>query len=617
MLHRRSILKAALAAAALPALKLRAFAAKPPRRFVDVHCHFFNAADLPIRGFLQRVVLSDYNATQAQAASSISLGVWKGLTAKLTDVILRYEAPSIEQELTCLKDASGCSGYSASAAASHTRGLAKAMKSTAPGGGGGSARAKAIADALQADYSARSPSLEKGQTRGLQLKSDSAPSEQPLAEAPAASAPAPVAEAPGGNAPTGHAPAGNAEDTDAFVDFVLHEMQMKGAHAPGASSRSMKSMGSALSNAAEAIGGYLAGGKSVFSRYFAWGELLTSYRETIIETYYSLYDPQHTRIILTAPSIVDYNYWLNDQSPSPLPGQVELMSRLSLRQQQPMHGFVAFDPLREVRGKEGELSALAIAQEAVTKHGFLGVKLYSPMGFKPTGNAEKALTFPAYASQNDPAFGVALDKALDELYSWCEANEVPILAHTTDSQSAGPDYAGRAEPKFWERVLKKYPKLRLNLAHFGNFSQALGQNGAAKPYEKTWEYEISTYIKGGRYPNVYTDISYFYWVLDGSTAKDEVAAVKKFFASYFASDPHCERLMYGTDWNMTGRAAGAAQYLDNVEAFFRDVGLGEPQLDNLFYKNALRFLGLNRKGKQAERLKAFYAAAGKPYPSFA
>ena len=81
MFHRRDILKAALTAAALPALKLPAFA-KPQRRFIDIHCHFFNAADLPIRGFLQRVVMSDYSAGEAQTlAGSISLSVWKGLAA--------------------------------------------------------------------------------------------------------------------------------------------------------------------------------------------------------------------------------------------------------------------------------------------------------------------------------------------------------------------------------------------------------------------------------------------------------------------------------------------------------------------------------------------------------
>ena len=442
--------------------------------------------------------------------------------------------------------------------APQTRGTARALKSGLPAPAGG----KAIADVLVEHYQATEPQPKSG-TRALRL-------------------------ADGG------------EDTDAFVDFVLKEMEAKGAGVPGASSRSLKSLGSSLSDTAGAIGAYLASGRSTFSRYFAWGELLTNYRETIAETYYSLYDPHNTRLILTAPAIVDYNYWLQDQEPSPLKDQVELLSLLSLRQPRPMHGFVAFDPLREIRHKPDEPSALAIAQEAVTKHGFLGVKLYSPMGFKPTANA--SLTFPATASMSEPGFGAALDKALDALYAWCEANEVPVLAHTLDSQAAGPGYADRAEPKFWERVLTKYPKLKLNLAHFGYFLRALPPSGAAKPFEATWEYEVSTYIKGGRFPNVYADISYFWWVLDGSAGKDQVNAAKKLFAKYFVTDPHCERLMFGTDWNMTGRSPGAAQYVDNVEAFFRGMGLNGQQLDNLFYKNALRFLGLGRPGKAETRL---------------
>ncbi len=571
MFHRRDILKAAIAAAAVPALKLPAYAS-PPRRFIDIHCHFSNAADLPIRGFLQRVVMADYGAGRTLSSGTISSSVWKGLAAQLANAILKYETPTPQKEWDCLTAASACAGFGAGAP--QTRGMGRTLKSGLPEQAGG----KTIADALVEHYRAAAPQPKSG-TRGMQAPE-------------------------------------SGEDTDAFVDFVLKEMEMGSAGVPGASSRNMKSLGSSLGNTAAAIGAYLASGRSTFSRYFAWGELLTNYRETIIETYYSLYDPQRSRLILTAPAIVDYNYWLEDQSPSPLKDQVELLSLLSLRQPRPMHGFVAFDPLREIRRKPDEPSALAIVQEAVASRGFLGAKLYSPMGFKPTGNAAQGLSFPTYASMSEPGFGAALDKALDGLYSWCEANEVPILAHTLDSQSAGPGYAERAEPKFWEKVLTKYPKLRLNLAHFGNFSQALSANGASKPFEKTWEYEIGSYIKGGRFPNVYADISYFWWVLDGSGSKDQVEAVKRLFAKYFEADPHCERLMFGTDWNMMGRSPGAAQYVDNVEAFFRGMGLKNSELDNLFFKNALRFLGLGRAGKAETRLKSFYEAAGKPFPSF-
>ena len=426
MYYRRDILKAALTAAVLPALNLPAYAG-PSRRFIDIHCHFFNAADLPVRGFLERVVMNDYGAGQAQsAAGTPSQSVWKGLAAKLTDLILKYEAPTCQKELACLSGPGTCAGY-----ASGTSGAGRTLKSASPDA---PADGKAIADVLVRHYRARGP----------QLKS-AAPGEQPL---------------------------DSGKDTDAFVDFVLLEMQMAGAAAPDASSRVMKSLGSSLSDSATAVGNYLASGRSIFSRYFAWAGLLTNYRETIIETYYSLYDPQRTQAILTAPAIVDFNNWLQDQTPSPLKDQVELMSQLSLRQPRPMHGFIAFDPLREVRHKPDEPSPLAIVQDAVMKKGFLGTKLYSPMGFKPTGNAG-ATDFPSYAWKSEPGFGAKLDKALDTLYAWCEANDVPVMAHTTSSQGAGPGYAAKAEPKLWEKVLKKYPKPRLNLAHFGNFSQAL------------------------------------------------------------------------------------------------------------------------------------------------
>ena len=320
MFHRRDILKAALTAAALPALKLPAFA-KPPRRFIDIHCHFSNAADLPIRGFLQRVVMSDYSAGQAQTlAGSISLSVWKGLAARLADTILKYETPTSQKELACLSAAKACPGFGASI--SQMRGAARALKSGLPVPD----VARVIADVLAEHYKSRAPQ----------------PKSNPSSEFGGGST-------SGGGASNGERQGDRDEDTDAFADFVLKEMEKAGAGVPGTSSRSLKSLGSSLSNTAGAIGSYLASGRSTFSRYFAWAELLTNYRETIIETYYSLYDPQHTRLILTAPAIVDYNYWLQDYSPSPLKDQVELLSALSLRQPQPMHGFVAFDPLREIR----------------------------------------------------------------------------------------------------------------------------------------------------------------------------------------------------------------------------------------------------------------------------
>ncbi len=567
MVYRRDILKAAFLLAAAPFFSAAAFA-KKPRRVIDVHCHFFNAADIPIRGFLQRVVLSDYALSQAsgkQAGAAASVSIWKGMVAKLADLALKRKAPTPQEEMACLRAQAQCGNLA-------TRGI----KSAGPTPG--QKNQNALADVLN-DYFKATPL----KSRSL---SDFA--------------------------------AGKIEDVDAFVDFVLGEMKKTGEQAPASSSKSMRSLGSSLRNSVESISQFLTTGRSFFSRYFDWALVLTDYRANIAATYYSLYEPSDYRLVMCAPAIVDYNYWLEDQSPSPLQDQVELMGLLSLKQPIPMHGFIAFDPLRAIRRKPDEPAPLDIVKEAVAKHGFLGVKLYSPMGFKPTGNADRTLFFPAYATLNEPGFGEKLDGALESLYAWCHAEEVPILAHTAESQSAGPDFAARAEPQFWERVLSKYPRLKLNLAHFGNFSQAFAKQGdPIREYGKTWEYEIASLIERRRYPNLYADISYFWWALEGSGEKENIKAAKKLFAKYFEADVNAERLLFGTDWNMTGKAQGAASYVHNVEAFFGDVGLNEAQLDNLFFKNAVRFLGLHGETKAAARLRKFYDAGGKPFPAFA
>jgi predicted TIM-barrel fold metal-dependent hydrolase len=580
-MRRRIFLKAILgySACAGGGFLWKARAAPPSpaskRRIIDVHCHFFNAADVPVRGFLERVALADYAARKAQGSTGIPAGVWHGMVAKLTDLILKQRAPSPRKELDFLRESPG-------SVATASRQM---VRSLLPQGRAGIYPSRE----MLAQVLDRPPPAEAPRARGL-----------------GAPQPAPTEKA----------------ETDEFTDFVQKEMledqesapaeRRRGFGAPAPEPRGLDS-----GAARQPIAGFIASGRSFFSRYFQWAAILTDYRINIASRYRKLYDPQNERIVLATPALIDFNFWLNDQSPSPLSEQIELMGLLSLRSAFPMHGFAPFDPLREVRRLPGETASLQIVKTAIRRYGFLGVKLYSPMGFRPSQNAELGFPFPAPAAGKD--FGKRLDAALDGLYAWCEREQVPILAHTTESQSAGPDFAARAEPKFWLSVLEKYPRLRLNLAHFGNFSQAFTGGEAGDPaasYPRTWEHEIGTIVNDGRFRGVFADISYFYWVLEGSGETQKIAAVKRMFAKYFEADPNVEHLMFGTDWSMTGKAPKAEGYIDNVEAFFTDLGLTGAQLDNLFYKNALRYLGLDRETKASSRLKAFYAKAGKPYPSF-
>jgi len=559
--------------------KARSAPPKPvsKRRIIDVHCHFFNAADLPVRGFLERVALADYAAAKAQgdASSGISVAVWRGMVAKLTELILRQRAPSPKKELDFLRE---------------------------------SRESVAMAS--------------RQMVRGLLPRGRAAvyPSKEILTQVLDHGSPGEASRARGLSAP--QPASAEKTETDEFTDFVRKEMLEYQEQAPAGARRGLEAPAPSTRSegphaAPQSIAGFIASGRSFFSRYFQWAAILTDYRVNIAGRYRKLYDPQNERIVLATPALIDFNFWLNDQSPSPLSEQIELMGLLSVRSAFPMHGFAPFDPLREIRRPASEPASLQIVKTAIRRYGFLGVKLYSPMGFRPAHNAELGFPFPAPAAGKE--FGRRLDNALDGLYAWCESEQVPILAHTTESQSAGPDFAARAEPKFWLSVLEKYPRLRLNLAHFGNFSQAFTGDAAGDPvanYPRTWEHEIGAIVNGNRFRGVFADISYFHWVLDGSGETQKIAAVKRMFAKYFEADPNVERLMFGTDWSMTGKAQQANGYIDNVEAFFKDLGLTGGQLDNLFYKNALRYLGLDRETKASARLKAFYARANKPYPNF-
>jgi predicted TIM-barrel fold metal-dependent hydrolase len=239
------------------------------------------------------------------------------------------------------------------------------------------------------------------------------------------------------------------------------------------------------------------------------------------------------------------------------------------------------------------------------------------MGFRPSGNAEERI-YPPRVSQDDPAFGQKLDAALFELYDWCASEDVPILAHTTDSQAANVDFAKRAGPQFWLPVLEKHNQLRINLAHFGNFQQAKTSAGFdSSLFLQTWEAQIAELIKNPAFTHVYADVSYFAWVL-GTNSEDtkSITEVKKLIAEFLKSDPSAERLLFGTDWSMMAREDRFEAYLDNLEAFFRDLGLDDQAIDNLFYRNAIRFFGLEQGMKAYSRLETYYGGHGKAVPSF-
>lgn len=212
------------------------------------------------------------------------------------------------------------------------------------------------------------------------------------------------------------------------------------------------------------------GDPSLFSKLgmlFSWARLLHDSRVSITDRYLTLYGRQDSRggVAFAAPALIDYDYWVQDcpkSEASSLDQQVKLHGELSKRYSDKIaiHGYVPFDPLRQIRLDRGisdrpnsrsrgpdtattcpdlgkELAGIALLEEAISEHGFLGAKLYPPMGFRAAGN--KLLPnsdFPQWTQKGlnpDETIGDVLDSTLYDFYRKCVELDIPILAHSAAS----------------------------------------------------------------------------------------------------------------------------------------------------------------------------------------
>jgi predicted TIM-barrel fold metal-dependent hydrolase len=333
-------------------------------------------------------------------------------------------------------------------------------------------------------------------------------------------------------------------------------------------------------------------------------------------------------IALFTPALVDYDAWSEDRAPTPLWQQVlvqESISRLSVagrigRSDARFHPFVAFDPRRQIEGPQaatlksgGPLataipvptaasSALELVRYAIEAGGFLGVKLYPPVGFAPADNVHL---------RRDLPFAAGLDGALEALYGYCASAEAPILTHTSAANEYGLGLHRLVSPEHWRPVLERHPTLRLNFGHFGHDYGVPQTNTPMKPTD-AWIYQAAALID--RYPNVYADLSNSPLVYDPGYGKRLCALLADVIARY----PRVKRrLMYGSDWWLSGLDPEAAAAVGQFRATLGGL-LGSDGLADLMGRNALRFLGFldddgrPRPGASAARLRRFYAGAPTP-----
>jgi hypothetical protein len=343
------------------------------------------------------------------------------------------------------------------------------------------------------------------------------------------------------------------------------------------------------------------------------------FRYVSVHDYLRTFSSGPTRKIdLLVACLVDYDWWLasGDSTPSSLREQVEVMEQIAIATGGRVHAFVPFDPFREVMARRTRDSSLSLVKDAIATHGAIGVKLYPPMGFAPFGNSGLAIWkgkdwLPEAA--HGIRFGNELDAVLEELFAWCIAEQVPVMAHANKTNGPDPDFEKLALAEWWKIALDRLDqqpnnKLRINFGHFGDTTPV-----ADGPSRSEAFVALMTAGPTSAGSMTFADASYFSDILDNATKLQGILEglylVKQDRPGLLA-----DRLMYGSDWEMSIIERNSEKYLSGFEAIYakieanlsaRDTSF-RGLADKFFGRNAATFLGLAKGQRNRERIESFY-----------
>ncbi len=325
-------------------------------------------------------------------------------------------------------------------------------------------------------------------------------------------------------------------------------------------------------------------------------------------------------VALFTPAMVDFTYWLaenaddaNDPDPTSDPGgvtalsdQIAVMSALAQRKRDAagnaityaLHPFVSFCPWREIAQRQANIlppaqRQFALVQDAILNKGFVGIKLYPLMGFRPTGNAAQPANIYPARLQKLQDFAANMDLVLDELYAWCVANDVPIMAHCSFSQYSSVKGGQLGSPQGWWEALQTHKNLRLNLAHAGGVWNLAADRVApiTKAAGGLWPVDVVARLGSSENPNLYADIADFSDAMSCQLPAPDASALGGLVRLVATNPASRERIMYGTDYMFLIQAAGTERYVAEMrDCVSAALGMKPGDLMGL---NAARFLGLN------------------------
>lgn len=218
-----------------------------------------------------------------------------------------------------------------------------------------------------------------------------------------------------------------------------------------------------------------------------------------------------------------------------------------------------------------------IVKRNIEENGFAGLKLYPPLGYYP------------------------FDERLNDIYDYAEKYQIPITTHCarggvfykgdiTNDMLVHPKTGERikeqknkfftdvyTDPDNYNYVLKQFPNLKINLAHFGGYDE--WQKYLGNSFDDglpTWYEKISVLLR--EYKNVHTDISYTMFNAD----------LFNLLKLTLQDNSIKNKILYGSDFYMVEQETSERQFLTNIRAY-----IGESDFKLIAEINPTRFLNKN------------------------
>lgn len=202
----------------------------------------------------------------------------------------------------------------------------------------------------------------------------------------------------------------------------------------------------------------------------------------------------------------------------------------------------------------------------VERENFKGVKIYPTLGYRPD------------------------DKVLmEEIYPYMVQRNIPLLAHCSPGSVNSKDLSKEeahsfADPYNYKKVMETFPDLRICLGHFGGINEWRRHLNEPRSIENpTWLTKIIDLIQSGKYPNLYTDISYTIFNFQENAP---------FLKILLEDDDISPKVLFGSDFYMVE----SEKYSEKRLSIDLRYALGEDAFWKIANENPVKYLN----GQEAE-----------------